>query len=939
MNRQRWFQLVVSCCLVGLQTPAWTEPPEQREPPPLPRTTVEEEERPPAEGPFPALSSSDLARLQARLRQEERQRRQQGRVKRAEERLLQQEQARWDQEIKALDQQVVRRQRQQAREARREAQAAHEQRRAAAQEARAAARPSENTPEETPALPAEPPTPSAPSVELAPVVVKTAQEADTAPEPETARGTARVPSPEGAVRINARQMSVSPDRRIAVAQGDVEVFFEEALLTCDRLTLFTDTKDAYAEGRVRLEDGAQVFRGEMVHYNFENKKGRFLQGTVSAPPWHEHGRSVEHVAEGVYEVTPGYLTSCELEPPHFKLQGRKAMVFSQDQAARMHNVALVVDRLPILYLPWVSVTDRRSPFFVIPGKKKPWEEFALMGYRYELDAPGNHEGTIKLDWRRAFGWGVGVDHQFDDERFGKGLFKLYYNDEPNRRAIKESLPKGAQDKRYRVLWRHKWQPLTDTTVVTDIQKFSDIDFRRDLLFREEYTREDIAPDSSISVVTNTPDYAFTGLVRRRFNRFQTVTESLPQLTFDVPDQRIGETQAFSSSRFEFANFHTERAHSDDDTDAIQVDWFQQLKYALSLFRPVEVTPRAGVRQTFYTKDIQGGSERPDGERNFFSGQFSSGVDTSLKLFRIFPVATNALGLNLNLLRHVLTPTVSYSYIHEPTVPRELLNFPASPGPSNQVSFGVENKLQTRRPIAAGGRLQSVDLARFLVSIPYTFQGSGNKQGGRLGDWSFDLETYPWPWLRLESDWTYPLHFVPGTRDARLTTWNVDLVMVGGPGALEARYAPAIQAPALRVFEPGSTDQVALMPQGQWYLGLGHRYAQNDKTEEVIQFDWRLGAKWEVGTFHRITFKEVVGGVKRFNNVREYQYSLRRDLHDWFAELVYHVDREFGEELYLTITLKAYPQLPIGAKEAYHQPKIGSQSGVFSPVGVNAENSL
>ena len=100
---------------------------------------------------------------------------------------------------------------------------------------------------------------------------------------------------------------------------------------------------------------------------------------------------------------------------------------------------------------------------------------------------------------------------------------------------------------------------------------------------------------------------------------------------------------------------------------------------------------------------------------------------------------------------------------------------------------------------------------------------------------------------------------------------------------------------------------------------------------MLEGNWRLSEKWEIGTFHRFTWKEVVGGDKRFNNLRETQYTLRRDLHDWIAELAYRVDREFGEELFFTMTLKAYPELPIQMEDSYHQPKIGSQSSPFSPL--------
>ncbi|MDP3702884.1 MAG: putative LPS assembly protein LptD, partial [Candidatus Omnitrophota bacterium] len=797
-------------------------------------------------------------------------------------------------------------------------------------------RPQETLSPPEPPLPIpESPTAPAPSVELARVIVPTAPAVPG--EKLVTLPSARRLLPTGAVEINARQMSVSPDRKIAIAEGDVEVIFENAVLTADHMTLFTDTNDVYAEGRVRLEDGAQVSRGEMVHYNFNTKKGRFLQGTVSTPPWYQHGRSVEHIAEGVYAVTPGYITSCDHEPPHFRFFGRRATVFAEDKLARMRNVALFVEQVPFLYLPWLSVADRQSPFFIIPGKDKRWGPFALSGYRYEL--PGGdieQKGSLRWDWRRYFRWGFGVDHQLQSPQVGKGLLKLYYQPHMNGTRKVEELPKGAKFDRYRVLWRHTWQPKPDTTVVTDFQKFSDIDFRKELLFREEYVNDD-APESFISLVKNTPDFTLTGVLRKRVNRFQSVTEAFPELAVNSVGKQIGDTKFYSDAGLTFANLQTQTAHSEEDTDVVRVGWNQDLTYALNWFRPVQLSPRAGIRETYYTKDKQGGVERPDGKRDVISGQFVSGLDASLKLFRLFPVVTNALGLNINQLRHVVTPTIDYDYVRRPTVLNTLLCFGSAAAVKNEMKIGIENKLQTKRG-PSKVELRSVDIARFLISVPYTFRGHQKKEGGELGDWSFDMELYPWPWLRLESDWSYPSHFIKGSRDERLTSWNLDLVIAGdrnrGKTSQAAKTAAAGQsANSFQSYQPGPLGGVGLlMPEGQWYLGLGHRYSYNGKTEGVIQFDWRLSQKWEIGTYHRMIWKEVAaGGFKRFNNVREYQYRLRRDLHDWLAELVYRVDREFGEELFFTMTLKAYPQIPIEMEESYHQPKVGSQYSPFSPV--------
>ncbi len=933
--------------------------------------------------PFPGLSLSQFQSLTTRLQQEEETRQTAAVQRRAIERELREEQMKWERALASARQQAEEEQRRRAKATHRAAiEAAKRGRAPAPSHAREAAmeplpQPPSPAAAEGPAPPdvpqpsgepprvalppderrvtavlpmapgppsvSEPPPPevvdvsvpvspagSAPAeapglVELPPVVVPTPAGQPWMPAPEELTRQRRL-VPAGAVRINARQMRMSPEKRMAVAEGSVEVFSGDAMLTADQVTLFTDTHDVYAEGRVRLEQGPEVFRGDLVHYNLDTKKGRFFQGTVSSPPWHEHGRSVEQLAEGVFEVTPGYLTSCDQEPPHYRFSGRRAIVFAEDRSARARNVALFIEQVPLLYIPWLSVAERRSPFFLVPGKKKPWEEFVLSGYRYEW--PEGHLGTIHLDWRRAFGWAVGLDHQFDTTQLGRGLFRVYYNEEPNNRRPKSDRPKGANINRYRVLWRHLWRPLPDTAILTDIQKLSDRDFRRELLFREEFVEDD-NPESFVSIVTNDANYSLTTLLKQRMNRFDTVTEAYPDTTLTTRLQRIGASSFFSESSLGFANLQSKTAHSDSDTDVVRADWFQKLSYAMNWFFPIEVTPNIGIRQTFYTKDIQGSNR--EGRRDLFSGQFSAGADASLKLFRIFPVATNVLGLNVNWLRHIITPTVTYRYIHRPTVSSDLFSFPSAEGPNNAVTLGIENKLQTKRRVD-GRTLKSADLGRLLIGVPYTFGGIGNKRGGRLGDWSFDLEVYPWPWLRLESDWSYPVHFVKGTRDDRITAWNLDLVMMGGPGSPQAQTAPGIQAPQRKEFRPGPQDVIRFLPAGQWYLGLGHRYSQNDKTETVLQFDVQASQKWQVGTFNRLTWKEVAAGPsKRFSNLREYQVSLRRDLHDWMAELVYRVDREAGEELFFTLTLKAFPEMPIQISDSYHQPKLGSQSSPFSPM--------
>src|SRR3989338_4057695 len=234
---------------------------------------------------FASISPAQLSALRQQLRLEERTQRRTTAQQHALERQLQKEQARWDRELETIHRQAqrnekltVQREQAQALERARAEQALareHAQARAVAQEqvvarphvAQVPSKPPQppptTIPESAPTRQSPPslPLPSA-LVELAPIIVPTAPSVSTEKVPAQSSSGPRRPPP-GAVEINARQMSVSPDRKLAIAEGDVEVIFENAVLTADHLTLFTDTNDVYAEGRVRLEDGSQVFRGEM----------------------------------------------------------------------------------------------------------------------------------------------------------------------------------------------------------------------------------------------------------------------------------------------------------------------------------------------------------------------------------------------------------------------------------------------------------------------------------------------------------------------------------------------------------------------------------------------------------------------------------------------------------------------------------------------------
>ena len=99
------------------------------------------------------------------------------------------------------------------------------------------------------------------------------------------------------------------------------------------------------------------------------------------------------------------------------------------------------------------------------------------------------------------------------------------------------------------------------------------------------------------------------------------------------------------------------------------------------------------------------------------------MDASVKFYKIYNVTSNFMGLDINGLRHIITPTASYNYAHQPTISKNNLNqFDEIDALTSQngVLLGLENRLQTKR-LDEEGNMNSVDLATFQINTNYIFR--------------------------------------------------------------------------------------------------------------------------------------------------------------------------------------------------------------------------
>ena len=697
--------------------------------------------------------------------------------------------------------------------------------------------------------------------------------------------------------VNGDVVEFSTETKEFTATGNVEVLYKGTKLTCQKLTLNSETKDAVAQGNARLDEKEGVIEGESLTYNFKNKAGIIIDAGFRSNPYFGKSKKADKVSDAEFIFRKGYISTCALDNPHWRLKSRR-MNFFPDDKVQIKDAIFYAGTAPLMYLPTYnrSLKDPMMHVQVDAGKSKIWGPYVLSAWRYNLAE--NLTGRVYFDVRSKLGVAEGFGANYTTKGFGKGDFKYYYTQERDKtRRLNESVDTPKVFQRYLIRERHKWDINEQTNLITEYYKIIDSrrmvigpqeDFLKDYFFREY---EKVNQPASYLTLHHSFSYSSIDLyLQKRANRWYDpgYLERLPEVKYSIPSFQIGITPFYFSSDSSVGNYNKKNTSTstpaanalNPDVHVNRLDTTN--KFSLPMKASfIQFTPFVSNRETFYDKDVFG-------ERISPRTVFSSGADMSTKFYRIFNIKSNLLGMNINGLRHIITPGSGYSYSHNPTILSSRLKqvdgVDSIAGSSNPASLSLSNKLQTKR------NNQSVDLVDFLVSNTYTFKPkTGDKRGSNLGDFSYKLKILPYAWLRMEGDATYKHS---GNRSdsgyKRFTNANYDVY-----------------------FDFGQDRN----------FGFGQRYQRKGGNEITYSFKWRLNPKWKFSFYQR----RMRGHAPSLNRgLKEQEYSIIRDLHCWEVDMTYNGTKGKGSSIWFIFRLKAFPEMEFGFQQDYHVPKTGTE---------------
>lgn len=708
---------------------------------------------------------------------------------------------------------------------------------------------------------------------------------------------------------------------VAIAEDNVQIHYGEYSIFCDYAEYNPETRDVLLVGNIRLYTPDQVLTGQRAMFNLETKQMRALEMSGSHTPLLFHAFNFRALSQREFQVKDATFTTSDLSQPDYHLKSRSVRIYT-DSRVIFSNSTVYVGKTPIFWFPYVFANVNNTGVEFLPGYDSRWGAFLLTAYSFPL-VPGV-TGKVKANLRQKLGSSLGFDADMkygkDDRSYGKFRSDYVFDTADVTTVSAPGEPPETESRnRYRVSFQQRLFLTDDIYATADVNVLSDVDFLED--FDPGQFRVDPQPDNVILLTKWDEAYTLNLIARFQANDFQDVTERLPEFVLDFKQQPFfglpvnynGES-GVANLRRKFSNDPSFGQTEFPNYEAVRFDTFHQWSLPNLLFGWLSMTPRAGIRGTYYSQTgsfqtPQGGavaidpitglptvinqmiestplndpSSTLDSGGAAFRVVANYGVEVSAKMSKTFE-RFQSRWLGIDGLRHVVQPYVNYSGVYNfgpkpeeilqfdrvvPSTQLLPLNFPQftavdSIDTWNIVRIGARQRLETRRD---SGTLQWLTTDTFMdinIDNPYSDAPVSNV---------FNVTRFrPVPWA--------------------------DLSIVS-------------QMP---VIDEGFTEvntSIGFMPTRDVSLRIGHRYIDgNDFFADNSQLDffayWRINDHWAVSLYEQYEF---------VSEILQYQrYLVHRDLSSWVASIGAEVrdnqggDRELG--VLFVMTLKDAPQVTL-----------------------------
>ena len=503
---------------------------------------------------------------------------------------------------------------------------------------------------------------------------------------------------DNVVDIVAKDSMVLIGQSKAYIYGEGEVTYGSIKLDADRIEMDMAESTVYAvgttdsigdvQGSPVFNDKGTEYKSETMRYNFKTEKGFITNVITEQGEGFLTGGTSKKIDENTFYLQDGFYTTCDNhEEPHFGFRLTKAKVRPKKDIVT-GPAYMVLEGLPLpLAVPfgYFPFSEKYSSGVIFPSFGDDYKRgFYLSNGGYYFAINDNIDLALTGEIYTKGSWGLQARSAYIKRYKYSGNFNISFL-----KTIlgDKGLPDYSKQTNFQVLWNH-----SQDSKANPIFNFSaSVNFTT-----SGYSRNDLNSYYSNSFTENTKSstvnftyrppgskWSFSGTANiAQRSQDSTLAVSFPNVTITMsqvyPFKRkhaVGAEKWYEKIRMSYSGqFNNSLTAKQDEffKKSLIKDWRNGMRHSIpisatfNLFKYFNLTPSVNLTDRMYTTKVRrqwdpnAAREICDTTYNFYNvWDFNASVSLDTKIYGFYrPIGF--LGKKVQMIRHVITPTVSFS---------------------------------------------------------------------------------------------------------------------------------------------------------------------------------------------------------------------------------------------------------------------------------------
>ena len=490
------------------------------------------------------------------------------------------------------------------------------------------------------------------------------------------------------------------DSKNAYLYGKGKVDYQNITLTSENITMNMDSSIVHAIGAVdslgRLygkpvfKQGKDEYESETMSYNFDTRRGFITNVTTEQQEGFLYRKKEKKGKDNELYLRRGRYTTCDEEHPHFYIALSKAKVhtgkdvFSGPAWLVVEDVPLPI-AIPFAYFPF---TSKYSSGFIMPSYgDENSRGFYLRdgGYYFAVNDYWDLKITGEIFTKGS--WGLGAQTTYKKRYKYSGNF--YFNYQVTKTGEK-NLPDYSVTKNFKLQWRHQQDSkMNPNSSFSASVNFATQSYEKNNL-TSLYNPTSYAQSTRTSSVSYSRSFPKIGLsLSSSFNitqnmRDSTISLTLPNLSINLQKfypfkkkVQVGKQKWYEKISMSYSGTLQNSITTKEDQllhSNLIKDWNNGMRHTIpisasfTLLKYINIVPMFNYTERWYSRKVNQSwdTENQSVLRDTIYGfnrvyNYNLSLSANTKAYVFFQPNKKIFGDKIQMVRHVISPSISFSY--------------------------------------------------------------------------------------------------------------------------------------------------------------------------------------------------------------------------------------------------------------------------------------